>query len=125
MAGQPDDISHNAPPDNRHYSQHDEIDSPESEFERSFLNFLATSSPIWTFHDATTTQPDPEPSESAAGSSRFTRLTSLRSRLRYRHHNRTPKSTSSRTSLSSQPVLVPAYSGSRLTDRSRPPRTPP
>src|SRR5579871_4681909 len=105
MAGQPDDLANNAPADNRPYSQDDEIDSPESEFERSFLNFLATSSPIWTFHETTTTQPEPEPSESTAGSSRFTRLTSLRSRLRYRNHNRTPKSTSSRTSLSSQPVL--------------------
>jgi len=120
MARQPNDLAHAATqPDNRRYSPDDEIDHPESEFERSFLNFLTTSSPIWTFHDTAPVQPEPNPSESSTGGSRFTRLTSLRSRLRHKKHHRAPKSSSSRTSFSSQPVLVRAYTGSRSREVSR------
>lgn len=94
-------------------------DDPQSEFERSFLAFLSSNSPIWTFHDTIQEDfvPDVPESTTNGSTSRLSRLTSLGSRLRNHHlHNR---STSSRTSISSAPVLVRAYSGPRSRDVSR------
>lgn len=95
-------------------------DDPQSEFERSFLAFLNNNSPIWAFTDS---HEELEPAETAtvASTSRFSRLTSLGSRLRnnHHHHHQQNRSTSSRTSLSSAPVLVRAYTGPRSRDVSR------
>jgi len=96
-------------------------DDPQSEFERSFLAFLSNNSHIWTFHDShEEVEPAETTSTTTTSTSRFSRLTSLGSRLRshsnHYNHNRT---TSSRISISSAPVLVRAYTGPRSRDVSR------